>query len=260
MANSEQEPQQQIIVKAASVIVCRGPSDRPPEILLVQRAKTLSFAGSATVFPGGKLHASDERLARGLAGAGGIDDAAMRIAGIREVIEETGLVAGIHQRVDPADAEAARAMLAGNEGLGPVLERFGWTLDLAELTPFAHWVPTFKSGRIFDTRFYLASIGTGAVALSADYSENTRLMWASARTALDMLESGGMRMIYPTRRNMERLAQFETYAELLQHAADTPMRTISPWIDRQADGDMLCIPADAGYPVTVAPLSQISLD
>ena len=61
--------------------------------------------------------------------------------------------------------------------------------------------------RIFDTRFYLANLGTGAVDVVVDQTENSHLFWASAQGALDLADRGKIKMIFPTRRNLERLAQ-----------------------------------------------------
>jgi hypothetical protein len=64
-----------------------------------------------------------------------------------------------------------------------VLEAFGWQLALDRLTPFARWLPKHRAPRIFDTRFYIADLGTGAVDVAVDATENTHLFWASARGA-----------------------------------------------------------------------------
>lgn len=248
-------PAGQVIVQAATVIVFRRGARGEPEIVMVQRSKSLSFAGAATVFPGGKIHETDLRLAARYPQ----EDAAARIAGIREVLEETGLALATDPRPSAEQALEARAMLADSENLAPVLDRFGWTLDIASLVPFARWLPSFHPGRIFDTRFYLADLGSGQVDLSPDFSENTRLFWASAREALAMIDRGEIRAIYPTRRNLERLAQFGSFAEAADHARATPSGTVSPWVEQREEGDMLCIPEGLGYPVTTAPLSQIRI-
>lgn len=144
MTEFAEKSKEQVIVQASTVIVFRNCSAGLPEILMVQRSKDLSFAGAASVFPGGKVCEADTRLAS----AKCADNAPARIAAIREVLEETGLVIGINERASAEDARAARAMLASNEDMAPVLERFGWTLAIDTLIPFAHWLPTFKPGRI----------------------------------------------------------------------------------------------------------------
>lgn len=259
MTSQNTDREAQTIVEAATIIIFRHGQSTRPELLMVQRSKDLSFAGAATVFPGGKIHDSDRTIAVTVEGQDH-NEAAARIAGIREVLEETGLVIGMHESPTAKEAATARAMLDRNENLQPVLNEFGWTLDLESLVPFARWLPKFKAGRIFDTRFYLTDLGSGKVDLTPDLGENTRLFWSSAADALAMVEQGDLKMIYPTRRNLERLAGFSSFAEASEHAQSTPIVTVSPWIEQRDDEQMLCIPTGIGYPVTVAPLSQIHVN
>lgn len=244
---------EQTVVPAATLVVFRNGSAGAPEILFMQRAEELSFAGSATVFPGGKVHPSDRLLAREFAMLDA-EDAVARITAIRETLEETGLVLGIRQKPSAEEAAEARRMLLADEDLAPVLDRFDWTLDPESLVPFARWLPRHKPGRVFDTRFYLADIGTGDVALTPDLGESTRLFWASADGAAEMLERGEISMIFPTRCNLQRLQQFSGYAETVKHALETPVITISPWREMHGEVEYLHIPEGAGYPVTSAPL------
>lgn len=244
----------QTIVSASTVIVFRNGAGRAPELLMVKRSKTLSFAASAAVFPGGKVAPAD------LVMADDDPERAARIAAVRETLEETGLLICTDRAPDAEQAQEARSMLVDVEDLAPVLDRFAWVLDTDQLVPFSRWLPNFKPGRIFDTRFYLADIGSGAVTLTPDLGENTELYWISAEAALSLIEQGELKAIYPTRRNLERLAQFSSFAAARDHALATPLITISPWIEEHPNGQMLCIDPHAGYPVTAAPLSQIYLD
>jgi 8-oxo-dGTP pyrophosphatase MutT (NUDIX family) len=253
LANETGSPALQTVVAASTVIVFRKSLAGPPEILMARRSKTLSFAASAVVFPGGKIAAADLRL------ADGDEERAARIAVVRETIEETGLVLCVNGAVSAEQAALARAMLVEVEDLAPVLERFGWSLDTQGLVTFARWLPNFKPGRIFDTRFYLADLGTGSVELAPDHGENTQLFWISAVSALEQVEQGELKAIYPTRRNLERLAQFDSFEATCNHTLSIPDAIISPWIEQGDECEMLCIPDGLGYPVTSAPLSQISV-
>ncbi|MBH5323439.1 NUDIX hydrolase [Aurantiacibacter sediminis] len=247
----------QTVVEAATVLVFRQRArTRAPELLMVQRSGELAFAARAMVFPGGKLHASDRALAAQLAQSDRSDDLAHRLAGIREVLEETGLVIGVEQQLTAQQAQEARTMLATSEDLAPVLARFGWSLAPLQLVPFARWLPRGRVGRAFDTRFYLADLGSGQVELEPDLGEMTRLTWLTARDALARYASGEMHMIFPTLRNLERLAQFDSFAAAAEHARNTAISTISPWIEEVKGRKLLRIPEGAGYPVTSAPLEQ----
>jgi 8-oxo-dGTP pyrophosphatase MutT (NUDIX family) len=217
------------------------------------RSRNMTFAGGMAVFPGGRVDPADFALAGTIAEQHGLaaDEAAHQIAAVRETLEETGLALGLSGNISAETAAAARAMLAENGALAPVLDAFGWRLDLAQITPFARWFPKNENiPRVYDTRFYLADLGTGAVDVSIDASENTHLFWTSAQGALDAAERGDIKLIFPTRRNLERLALFASFAEAKAQAEAIPVRTIMPQIVEQDGKPWLTILADAGYPVT----------
>lgn len=245
-------------IPAATLVIFRGGRDRPePELLMVVRSRTMSFAGGMAVFPGGRVDPADYALARQLARDEDPEELAHRIAAIRETLEETGLAVGLAGAVDGALAREARALLLEQGALAPVLERFGWTIDRGAIVPFARWLPLgMAHSRIFDTRFYLADLGTGAVDVAVDATENTQLFWVSAKGALEMAEREEIALIFPTRRNLERLALFGDFAAARAHAEATPVRIITPQVDESGAAPVLRIPGDAGYPVTTEVLDR----
>jgi hypothetical protein len=124
------------------------------------------------------------------------------------------------------------------------------SLDLDALHYFARWLPAHAHMRIFDTRFYLARLPAEAPGAIVDGTENVRLFWSTAAQVLADADAGRATIIFPTRRNLERLARFASYEEAVADAAAHPVRKITPNIETRADGDFLCIPDDLGYPVT----------
>lgn len=248
------------IIPAATVVVFRNPRrGTAPELLMVTRARQMSFAGGAAVFPGGRVDPADFALADTLSCDHDRDETAHRIAAVRETLEETGLAIGLHEAVDAADARRARAMLLEQGELAPVLAAMGWTLDLEALVPFARWNPkNERLPRVFDTRFYLADLGTGAVEVEIDATENTHLFWTSAADALAAADAGELSVIFPTRRNLERLAQYASFADGRADALAHPVRTITPWMEQRDGQPWLAIPADAGYPIDGEPLNHAS--
>ncbi|WP_408590032.1 NUDIX domain-containing protein [Novosphingobium sp.] len=242
---------------AATIVIFRNdPSGGPAQLLLVERSGSMVFAGGATVFPGGRVDDADRALASRLAPQLDLDDAAARIAAIRETLEETGLVVGVQGTVNEALAAAARQRLLETGTLSPVLDEFAWTPLFDDLVPFARWWPRMRETRIYDTRFYLADLGTGAVDLVVDSTENQHLFWASAQEALQMADDGRIKVIFPTRRNLERLARFPDFAGARAHALATPVVTITPWIEQREGVSWLMIRDDAGYPVRGERLSS----
>ena len=238
---------------AATLVIFRNaPAGGAPQILMVERAASMSFAGGAAVFPGGRVDDADRDFAAmlGAADEEARDELAARIAAVRETLEETGLVVGVAQRPTLDDARRARERLLAGKELAPVLEEMGWTLATDSLLPFARWRPKHRHMRIFDTRFYLADLGTGAVDLLVDQTENTHLFWASASEALELADQEKIKIIFPTRRNLERLAQFSSFDDAVAHIERYPSRMITPFMETRDGVPWLAIPDDAGYPVT----------
>ncbi len=225
------------------------------------RSSSMTFAGGMAVFPGGRVDPEDYALGTVAAQDAGLspDEAAHQIAAIRETLEETGLALGLSGAISAESARDARAMLEREGALAPVLAAFGWTLDLDQIVPFARWFPqNEKLSRVYDTRFYLANLGTGAVDVSIDQTENTKLFWTSAQGALDMAQEGSIKLIFPTRRNLERLALFANFDEARAQAEAIPVRTIIPQIDTSGGAPMLTIMQDAGYPITAELLETVA--
>ena len=65
-------------IPAATVIVMRDRVGAPPQLLMVERAAAMRFAGGALVFPGGRIDAGDRVAAATM--AGDADDLAGRVA------------------------------------------------------------------------------------------------------------------------------------------------------------------------------------
>jgi len=245
------------VVPAATVVIFRhAAAGGPPEVLMVQRAREMRFAGGAAVFPGGRVDPADYELARRLIPGEAEEIAAARIAAIRETLEETGLMIAARRPIGAQEAAAARALLLQDGRLSAVLDRFGWELDPGALTFFAHWCPLWE--KAFDTRFFVTDLGTGAVDIAVDATENTRLFWTSAADALAMADRGEISVIFPTLRNLERLAQYADHAQALADIAAHPVSRIHPGLEQRDDGDWLVIAAGHGYPVLGQPKATAS--
>ncbi|HWL46376.1 MAG TPA: NUDIX hydrolase, partial [Sphingomonadaceae bacterium] len=148
-----------------------------------------------------------------------------------------------------------RGALASGANFASLLRAGGYRLDLDALCPFARWRPGIAAARIFDTRFYLAT-APDPCAPDADGGECLRAFWGSAATILADAAAGRCRLIFPTRRALERLAIAPTFAAARDDAARYPPVTITPWIEERGDQRWLCIPPDCGYPVTAEPLES----
>jgi 8-oxo-dGTP pyrophosphatase MutT (NUDIX family) len=225
----------------------------------MERAATMAFAPGALVFPGGAVDAADLALAKQMAGDLPLDEAAARIAAVRETLEESGLGIVFPDGFPVEALTAIRQAMVEGAVFADLLAAHGVTLDLHALTPFARWHPAPFEGatRVFDTRFYLARAPQGQEA-QADATENVHLLWISATAILARCDAGEGRVIFPTRRNLERLAQYDSFAAIEAHAAAIPIEKVTPWMEERVDGRHLCIPDHLGYPVTSELLQHIS--
>ena len=106
-----------------------------------------------------------------------------------------------------------------------------------------------RASRVFDTRFYLVDAGDTTPLATVDQTENRMLFWATAADVLKKADRGEVKIIFPTRRNLERLAMFGDFDSAAAHAAEHPVSTVLTYVDKREDGSWLCIPDGHGYPV-----------
>jgi len=237
-------------IPAATLVVW---SDRPagPEILVVERSAKMAFAAGAIVFPGGRIDEADRALARSL----DRPDEAAKVTAIRETIEESAVVAGILGQVGPARGPILQEALLEGTDFGELLASQGLAIDFDALTPFTRWMPAFKHARRFDTLFYLAEAPAGDWPPNPQAGECVAAEWASPSDLLGRIERGEASAIFPTKRNLERLAAHSTLGSAIADARAHSLETIIPWIE-EIDGEPhVRIPDDRGYPVTSEPLA-----
>jgi 8-oxo-dGTP pyrophosphatase MutT (NUDIX family) len=234
---------------AATLVLFRERDGAVPELLMVERSKGMAFAGGAIVFPGGRIDDDDRMLAERHAGLDP-DDAAARIAAIRETVEESGIPIGLAGSPTHDWLDHARRALHDRRPFSGLLDEIGLSLDLSGLVPFARWRPNFREARVFDTRFYIARAPDDLPEAIVDETENVRTFWSSAQESIEAAARGDVHVIFPTHRNLERLAQFASFDEARTHAEQFPVRMVTPWIEKDGEETFLCIPDDAGYPVT----------
>lgn len=238
-------------IPAATLIVMRDRAGGPPDLLTVTRAKGMAFAGGAIVFPGGRVDAADESAGANHAAL----DAAFRIAAIRETIEEAGIPAALDPFPERQLVHRLQDELHAGGALDALLDNAGLRLALDALVPFTRWKPAFKHARVFDTLFYLVRAPQDDWEPRPQESECEAAEWLSAPEALARIERGDASAIFPTKRNLERLARFGSFDDAAADAARHPVTLITPWIEQRGGEDHVCIPEGLGYPVTSEPLA-----
>lgn len=144
---------------AAAMILLRDPDD--PKVFWVKRAKTLSFMANYHAFPGGQRDEADAGVP--ILNEHGYEDVVMRVAAIREIFEETGvLIARGVETLSEARRVAMRQAVGADAGaFKDLLAREGLTLDAGLLTEAPRWCTPPSMPRRYDTRFYSAWLPDG---------------------------------------------------------------------------------------------------
>lgn len=247
-------------IPSATLLLLRDGAAGLEVLLLARRREARAFAG-ALVFPGGKLAPGDHdpellALCRGAAGLDGLERV-HRIAAVREAFEECGLllaraeggdtlvdddrVAALTGYRRPLDrGELGIAELCRHERLEPALDR---------LVAFAHWVTPRGRAQIFDTRFYLTAAPPGQTARH-DGAEVLDSQWIGPTDAIARAERGELKLVFPTRMSLQRLARSASVAEALDRARREPVVRIQPEIEQHPEGQLVSIPPQAGYGVS----------
>ena len=237
---------------AATLVTWRDPiaAGDAPLILVVERSARMAFAAGALVFPGGRIDAEDRALAASL---GRPDDAA-KVSAIRETIEESGVAPALLGTITPTLGLTLQQSLIDGAPFAELLSRHNLALDLDALIAFARWKPAFAHARTFDTMFFLAPAPAGEWAPRPQPGECVAAEWASPADLIARIDRGEASAIFPTKRNLERLAQHTHFAAAIADANAYPIDTITPWIEEVAGQRHVCIPTGRGYPVTSEPL------
>jgi 8-oxo-dGTP pyrophosphatase MutT (NUDIX family) len=246
-------------VPSATILMLRdGPQGL--EVFMVVRHHEIDFASGALVFPGGKADPGDfdEGLLPRLDGADA--DPTLRgiqVAAIREAFEECGILLaratgedGLISGGRLAELDQYRnALHAGELSLLEFAERQDIRLACNELTHFAHWITPESLPKRFDTHFYLAMAPPDHLALH-DGHESVDSVWITPAQAVADAESGNRTVIFPTLRNLAKLAFSNTAERAIAAAASEPVVSVLPRIEQREDGPYICIPPEAGYDIS----------
>jgi len=226
-------------IPAATLILVRERSSGPPELLMVERAAGMAFAGGALVFPGGRIDEADRALG---------DDAAAKVAAVRETLEEVAIPVAIDPLPSRSEALDLQRELIADRPIADVIDL--GTLNLGALTPLARWVPKFHAKRRFDTLFFLARAPGGDWTPNTIPGECAGAEWVTAGEVLERDRAGQVQLIFPTRRTLERLAQHSSFDAMVADAQSHSLEPVTPWVEERDGERFITIPKGIGYPVT----------
>jgi len=229
---------------AATVILVRPREGGGLLVYMTRRSTNARFMPGAYVFPGGAVDPDDRdgaMRARLRGSVQGIGDE-FAVAALRELFEEAGVliacdVSGRAVSLAPERLAALRAEYS-NEPLATLLERAGLFLDARELAYYSNWITPLGEPMRFDTRFFIASAPEGQIA-SADAIEVHDGIWIEPGTALARAKAGEIVVPFPTRKHLERIAPFESVAELFAHARSRTVTAILPIIRRDGERELI---------------------
>jgi 8-oxo-dGTP pyrophosphatase MutT (NUDIX family) len=186
--------------QASSVILLRGDANAL-EVLLVKRTPEARFMGGVWVFPGGAVDAGE-----------GDGDEAHRLAAIRELREEAGIVLD----------------------------------DPGELVKFSRWITPAQVQIRFDTHFFLAELPPGQRA-HADGEECVAETWLAPAAALTAHGRGELELVFPTIKHLQQLADFPTALALLEHARGRTVEPVEPRVVMEGEVARIVLPGEPGY-------------
>jgi len=249
-------------VPAATVMLLR---DNPTlEVLMVLRHDKTRTHGGALVFPGGKSHDEDHDpdWADHAEGWAELDDEqrGLRIAAVREVFEEAGVLLARRRDGTPIGAEVCpmdtrNAVDAGEVRFLDVIRDLDARIDLNAVVQFARWITPALGAHRFDTWFYLARAPEDQVA-ACDGRETVDLEWVTPEGALQLWRAGERRVVFPTRTNLGLLGEAANAADAIERALNRPFISVQPRVEERPEGRWLVVPSDAGYGPLEVPVAQ----
>ena len=251
------------IKPAATILLLR---DAPAfEVLMVKRHHQIDFASGALVFPGGKSHAGDHDPNWDIHTVGwdayDKDQRALRIAAIREVFEEAGILLARRRDGQPMSGEACpmdvrAAVDAGTTRFIDVVTDLEARLDLSALTVFARWITPPLTPKRFDTWFYAVTAPAEQLA-ACDGRETVDAEWIAPSEALRLAAAGERKVIFPTRMNLQLLAEASGAQDAVARAAARKLVTVQPQVQQREGRRVLVLPPDAGYGAVAEPLENV---
>ena len=197
---------------AATVLLLRETADGL-ETYMMKRARTMAFAASAYVFPGGRLDPED--LEQGQR----IDD---------DAIDFTALA----RRLSTDEREARGLLICAARELE---EEAGVVVDPRALVVIDHWVTPEWEALRYDVRFFVAYLPDGADPHPLG-TEAVEARWLAPAEAIRQADAGEILLMAPTRAALEHLLD---HSEIETLIAAAHAREIVPRMDRlhvHADG------------------------
>jgi 8-oxo-dGTP pyrophosphatase MutT (NUDIX family) len=132
--------------------------------------------------------------------------------------------------------------------LRELAEEAGIELDAGEeLVPFTRWITPELIATRFDAWFFLA-LAPPHTPPRADGVETTEARWFQPRAALEACEAGELVLSFPTRTQLDWLAEFRTSDEALAAYRQRTVEPILPKVVEEGNEPRVVLPGEPGYP------------
>ncbi len=118
--------------------------------------------------------------------------------------------------------------------------------DPAELVAFSRWITPAAVRIRYDTLFFLATLPQGAVP-RVDGEEMVNAGWYTPAAALQAAHDGEILLVFPTIKNLEQLATFNSADELVSYARSRTIAPVEPRVVGQGETARLVLPGEPGY-------------
>lgn len=239
------------------VVVRRGASE--PELFMVRRHAKSSF-GAAYAFPGGVVDDDDSHVHDFCAGlsstqadsrlgvkADGLD---LYSAAIRELFEESGVLLADTSNIDEDLSAVRDALNAGSESWFEFVARNRLRLRCDQLHYFTHWLTPPTLPKRYSTRFFLAELPEGQVAIHCG-GELTDSRWTTTHDILAAGRAGEVKLHFPTIKTLESIARHKTYEELVdwgRSCVEWGVTSMAPAIIKRNGEEEIVVPGDKDYP------------
>ena len=118
--------------------------------------------------------------------------------------------------------------------------------DTAALTPFSRWITPEEVTVRFDTHFFLAAAPPGAEA-RPDGHECVDARWMRPAAALEAGANGELMLVFPTIKNLEQLAAFDSVEHALAAARERDVTPVQPRVVVEEEGGpQIVLPGEPG--------------
>lgn len=247
---------------------------------MLRRSEASHFVPDVYVFPGGTVDKSDVSE-QAFVRARGVDPDSVRgqfraqieptfpapvsspemheaagvlFAAVRELYEEAGVLLATDERGTPLSdrelapyrerlqAERARVQ-SGEMSFANLLEEIGAYANAHALALFSQWITPPVFSRRYNAHFFVAKASPDQAAV-ADAFETHDGVWIAPREALARCRDGDFRMVYPTIKHVERLAEFDDVDALMAFARSKPIYSIMPDVPAERE---FSLPAHLEY-------------